>query len=57
VKIVDQQTQRVRYVPNYINFDLTNFNIQEKGSLRDLVNRKIDIQAVIEGAESGEVSL
>lgn len=46
VKIVDPTTQRIRYTPNYINFDLTNFNIEEKGSLRDLVNRKIDIMIV-----------
>ena len=46
VKISDPDTNRVRYVPNYINFDLTNFNIEEKGSLRDLVNKKVDITLV-----------
>lgn len=49
VKIIDPQTQRVRYTPNYINFDLTNFSIEEKGSLRDLVNKKIDI-TLVDGA-------
>lgn len=57
VKIVDPQTQRIRYVPNYINFDLSNFNIEERGSLRDLVNRKIDVQAVLEGVDRGETNL
>lgn len=46
VKIVDQESNRVRYVSNYINFDLTNFNIEEKGSLRDLVRKQIDIAVV-----------
>lgn len=49
VKILDPESNRVRYVPNYINFDLTNFNIEEKGSLRDLVNKKVDI-SVVDGA-------
>ena len=44
VKIADPQSNKVRYVPNYINFDLTNFNVEEKGSLRDLVNKKVSIQ-------------
>ena len=46
VKIVDQETNRVRYTPNFINFDLTNFNIEERGSLRDLVHKKIDLTLV-----------
>lgn len=44
VKIVDSDSNRVRYVPNYINFDLTNFDIKERGSLRELANKKVNIQ-------------
>ena len=31
-----------RYVSNYVNFDIQNFNIEERGSLRDIVDTQME---------------
>lgn len=51
VRIVDQERNRVRYVNNFINFNIDNFHVEERGSLRDYVNRAIPIQENPQAAE------
>lgn len=44
VKIADKTSNKVRYVSNFVNFNVSNFAVEERGSLRDYANQRASIQ-------------
>lgn len=38
IKIKDHHTGKIKYVDNYINYKVNNFFVEEKGSLRDIID-------------------
>lgn len=47
----------VKFMFNYLNFDLTNFNVREKGSLFDIVKRENSIHSLDDGKEKDSGAL
>lgn len=44
---IEQENGRPRYIPNYINFSVDNFKVEERGTLKDVIDakdRKYNIQ-------------
>lgn len=48
---------KVRYVKNYINFNITNFRVEERGSLRDSISRQNAQFLVQDDAEEHETEV
>ena len=41
-----------KYINNYLNFTIINFNVSEVGSLHDIVNRDMDQHSLNDGSEN-----
>lgn len=49
-----QEGKKVKYMPNYISFDINNFNVQETGTLEDILSARA-LKPELDDSGDGEV--
>ena len=49
-----KEGKRIKYMPNYISFNISNFNVQERGTLEDIVQAR-SLRPELDDSGDGEI--
>jgi len=49
-----KEGKKIKYAPNYLSFNIENFNVQEKGTLEDVISARA-LRPELDDSGDGEI--